>query len=148
MRYFVLTILFFLTNPAVADQSEDTEILQINWRCHEQPRREALFTTDGQVHYTTHAVTTDQPIQVTATKTTPGQNYQFEPARLESSVSYLNRADVLWTAQESVATHDGSVRIDLNTDEIFITQLNDTGHAQFIHFQCQRLPPPAPQPQH
>jgi hypothetical protein len=107
--------------------------------CVEQPGKQVTFDGAGQVNYTEVAPASQEPITLSVIKTEPGEAYDIEPARIQSSATWLVREHALWLRENQVAADNGRLRIDLVENRIHITDATADGNARFRRFDCERL---------
>ncbi|EIC20994.1 hypothetical protein [Thiorhodovibrio frisius] len=110
---------------------------RISLSCVEQPTRQVSFDGQGQVSYTEVAAENQEPITLTIIKTSPGEAYNIEPARIESSAAWLNRAEAVWSRETQVDADNGRLRIDLSNNQLYITEAEADGNAHFRRFHCE-----------
>lgn len=119
-------------------------------QCIEQPSQQVIFDGKGQVNYTEIPPQETQPITLTVSKTAPGENYEIEPARIESSAPWLAREQAVWSHANQIDADNGSLRLDLVENRLYVTQVEADGNAQFRRFHCERMTeesaPPSPSP--
>lgn len=136
-----LAACLFLSQPMALATEPDPPPppTRIALSCVEQPGKQVTFDGAGQVNYTEVAPPSQEPVTIRVIKTEPGEAYDIEPARIESSAAWLNREHALWLRENQVAADNGRLRIDLVENHLQITDATADGNAHFRRFDCERL---------
>ncbi|WPL17814.1 hypothetical protein Thiowin_02856 [Thiorhodovibrio winogradskyi] len=137
-------ILGLLGFASISDAEKPPAPTRLTLVCVEQPARQVTFDGEGQVKYTEIAPEHQDPVTLTLIKIAPGEDYEIEPARIESSADWLNRTRALWSRGNQVAADNGRLRIDLVKNRLFITEAKTDGNADFRRFDCEDVATDSP----
>lgn len=138
IRFISFPLLLAAHTSTGADAPAEPRVIRL--QCTESPVKEVAFDSGGQVTYQESAALSQGVLSLTISKSDPDQAaYRIEPARIESSVDWLDRPQAVWSREDQIDADNGRLRIDLRKNRLFLTEPLPNGNARFRRFECERV---------
>ncbi len=133
-------LLVVITPLGSLQAAEGFQSARLDLICIEQPMRAVTFGQPGELSYGEQPPKESNPIDVLATKSRPGEDFNYDFAIIKSSAGYLETEDAIWLTGKQIEAQQGRFKINLETLMMTLTETDPDGSARFRRFECERRP--------
>ncbi len=133
-----LVLLALLAFSAVLQASDGFESERLDLVCVEQPMRAVSFGAPGELSYGEQPPKESDPVDVLVTKSRPGEDFNYDFARIESSAEDLETEEAIWLTGKQIEAQQGRFKINLENLMMTLTENEADGSARFRRFECRK----------